>query len=379
MALSIPQTDPKANYLAHKREIERAVADVLDSGLYILGDQVAEFEREFAAYLGLPHGIGAASGTDALHLALRACGIGPGDAVITVSHTSVATVAAIELTGAVPLLVDIDPRTFTLDPRRLEEALAADTGLRPKAVIPVHLYGHPADMPAIMDIATKAGLVVIEDCAQSHGAAVQGRKTGSWGHIAAFSFYPTKNLGALGDAGAVATADPDLATRARLLREYGWKERYVSETAGMNSRLDELQAAILRVKLRYLDRENARRRMLADAYGRALEAADLTLPSVRPEVFHVYHQYAVLSSRRNALRTHLRAGGIGTLIHYPVPIHLQPAYRRRVFSLDMRKTEEVARQVLSLPMYPEMSEDQVGTVGRAISEILDAEAGPPPH
>ena len=379
MTLCIPQTDPKANYLAHKKEIESAIAGVLDSGLYILGNQVAEFEREFAAYLGVSHGVGAASGTDALHLALRTCGIGPGDAVITVSHTAVATVAAIELAGAVPILVDIDPRTFTLDPQRLEEALAADKGLRPKAVIPVHLYGHPADMPAIMDISAKAGLVVIEDCAQSHGAAVQGRKTGTWGHIAAFSFYPTKNLGALGDAGAVVTRDPDVAARARLLREYGWKERYVSETGGMNSRLDELQAAILRVKLRYLDRENARRRVLADAYGRALEGADLTLPAARPEVFHVYHQYAVLSPRRNALRNHLRAGGIGTLIHYPVPIHLQPAYRHRVVSLDMRNTEEVARQVLSLPMYPELSEDQVGTVGRAISEYADEGAGPPHH
>jgi dTDP-4-amino-4,6-dideoxygalactose transaminase len=372
MAISIPQADPKANYLAHKKEIERAVADVLDGGVYILGNQVVEFEQEFAAYLGVSHGIGAASGTDALHLALRACQVGPGDAVITVSHTAVATVAAIELAGAVPLLVDIDPRTFTMDPQRLEDALATERGFRPKAIIPVHLYGHPADMPAIMDIAERSGLIVIEDCAQSHGAAIQGRKAGSWGQMAAFSFYPTKNLGALGDAGAVVTRDPELAARARLIREYGWRERYVSEIFGMNNRLDELQAAILRVKLRYLERDNARRRELAATYAKELGGADLTLPLVRHGAVHVYHQYAVLSSRRNALRDYLRKVGIGTLIHYPVPVHMQPAYRHRIPALDMANTEEIARQVLSLPMYPELTAEQVGTVGRAISEFPES-------
>ena len=375
MPINIPQTDPKANYLAHKEEIERAIADVLDGGVYILGNQVGGFEREFAAYLGVPHGIGTASGTDALHLALCACGIGPGDAVITVSHTAVATVAAIELAGAIPLLVDVDPRTFTMDPQRLEDALAAQKDARPKAVIPVHLYGHPADMPAIMDIAERKGLIVIEDCAQSHGASIQGRKAGSWGRMAAFSFYPTKNLGALGDAGAVVTADSDLAARARLLREYGWRERYVSELCGMNTRLDELQAAILRVKLRYLDRENVRRQELAASYAMALGGAHLALPLVLPDAFHVYHQYAVLSARRDALRNHLRKEGIGTLIHYPVPVHLQPAYRHRIRALDMEKTEQIARQVLSLPMYPELAAEQVRIVGRVISEFHESAAG----
>jgi dTDP-4-amino-4,6-dideoxygalactose transaminase len=376
MTLNIPQTDPKANYLAHKEEIERAIAEVLDGGLYILGTQVAAFEQEFAAYLGVAHGIGTASGTDALHLALRACGIGPGDAVITVSHTAVASVAAIELAGAAPVLVDVDPKTFTLDPNRLEDALRAGRGVQPKAVIPVHLYGHPADMPAIMDIAGRSSLVVIEDCAQSHGASIQGRKAGSWGHMAAFSFYPTKNLGALGDAGAVMTNDPELAGRARRLREYGWRERYVSEISGMNTRLDELQAAILRVKLRYLDHENARRRELAVLYGKVLGETALALPRVGREVFHVYHQYAVLSPWRDALRNYLRSEGIGTLIHYPVPIHMQPAYRHRVLALGMERTEEIARQVLSLPMNAELTEDQVGTVGRSISDFLQAAGRP---
>lgn len=379
MTSDIPQTNPKASYLAHKHEINQAVADVLDGGFFILGNRVATFEQEFAAYLGASHAIGVASGTDALILALRACGIGPGDAVITVSHTSVATVAAIELAGAAPLLVDVDPRTFTMDPGRLEDALALNKGMRPKAVIPVHLYGHPADMPAIMDIASRAGLFVIEDCAQSHGASIQGRKAGCWGHMAAFSFYPTKNLGALGDAGAVVTGDSELAERTRLLREYGWRARYVSEICGMNSRLDELQAAILRVKLRYLDQQNARRRELAALYGRVLAKTDLALPGERPEAFHVYHQYAVLSPRRNALRNHLRNEGIATLIHYPVPVHSQPAYQHRITALQMERTEEIARQVLSLPMYPELTEDQVATVGRSITQFVEAEAGRRQH
>jgi dTDP-4-amino-4,6-dideoxygalactose transaminase len=368
MTLNIPQTDPKANYLAHKEEIDRAIAGVLDGGLYILGTQVAAFEQEFAAYLGVSHGIGTASGTDALHLALRTCGIGPGGAVITVSHTAVASVAAIELAGAAPVLVDVDPKTFTLDPNRLEDALKAGRGVQPKAVIPVHLYGHPADMPAIMDIARRSGLVVIEDCAQSHGAAIQGRKAGSWGHMSAFSFYPTKNLGALGDAGAVMTNDPELAGRARLLREYGWRERYVSETPGMNTRLDELQAAILRVKLRYLERENARRRQLAALYHELLSETPLVLPAEGRQILHVYHQYAVRSPQRDSLREHLRREGIGTLIHYPIPIHMQPAYRHRVRTYGLEKTEEIARQVLSLPMYPELSEDGVRAVARSIAQ-----------
>jgi dTDP-4-amino-4,6-dideoxygalactose transaminase len=372
MTPDIPQTNPKANYLAHREEIEHAIARVLEGGFYILGGEVAEFEREFAAYVGVSHGIGTGSGTDALQLALRACGIGPGDTVITVAHTAVATVAAIELAGATPVLIDVDPRTFTLDPNRLGDALKVERSASPKAVIPVHLYGHPADMPAIMDIATRAGLRVIEDCAQSQGAAISGRKTGSWGDMAAFSFYPTKNLGALGDAGALLSNDPGLAGRARQLREYGWRERHISEIPGLNTRLDELQAAILRVKLQYLDAENEQRRRLANLYENLLNRTPLLLPEAGDEVFHVYHQYVVRSQQRDALRVHLRAHGIGTQIHYPVPIHLQPAYRHRIRSLGMERTEEIARQILSLPMYPELTENDIQAISDCVARWAPA-------
>ena len=266
----IPQTDPRASYLEHKAEIDTAIQRVLDSGWYILGKEVDAFERAFAAYVGITHAIGVANGTDALELALRACGIGPGDLVFTVSHTAVATVAAIELVGATPVLVDIDPATYTLDPNCLEAALAHPPAGRPKAVIPVHLYGQPADMPAILELVRRYDLYIIEDCAQSHGAKLAGRMTGSWGDIAAFSFYPTKNLGALGDGGMVVTKDHDLAEKVQLLRQYGWKKRYVSEYPGGNSRLDELQAAILHSKLPYLDLENHRRREIASQYSELL-------------------------------------------------------------------------------------------------------------
>ena len=372
--LTIPQTNPRANYLAHKAEVDTAIARVLESGWYILGQEVAAFEQEFAAYIGVRHAVGVASGTDALEIALRACGIGLGDAVITVSHTAVATVAAIELAGATSVLVDIDPVTFTMDPNRLEDAiktisigrLLAVNG-RVKAIIPVHLYGHPADMPAIMNIARRYDLFVIEDCAQSHGAAFQGCKTGAWGHIAAFSFYPTKNLGALGDGGMVVTDDPHLAERARSLREYGWRERYVSEIPGMNTRLDELQAAVLRIKLSHLDQENEKRRTIAEAYNQLLNDTRLRLPICRSHALHVYHQYVIRAERRDALRSFLRERSIGTLIHYPVPIHLQPAYKERVTCMGtLLHTAQAAEQVLSFPMYPELSPELVRQVAEAM-------------
>lgn len=359
--------DPRANYLAHQDEIDQAIHRVLDRGRYVLGEEVATFEREFARYIGVRYAVGVGSGTDALHLALRVCGIGPGDSVITVSHTAVATVAAIELAGATPVLVDIDPATFTMDPDCLEDTIKRhDDGQRPghggpvKAIIPVHLYGHPADMPAIMDIARRHSLDVIEDCAQAHGAAIQGRKAGSWGHLAGFSFYPTKNLGALGDGGAVVTDDPDLAERARLLRQYGWRERYVSEIRGINSRLDELQAAILRVKVKYLDEENAKRRELARTYDGLLSVTALILPRLKDDVEHVYHQYVVRSRHRDDLKAFLKAHSIGTLTHYPIPVHLQRAYRELGYRAgDLPVTETCAREVLSLPLYPELEDSDV--------------------
>jgi dTDP-4-amino-4,6-dideoxygalactose transaminase len=360
--------DPGANYRAHKEAIDDAVRRVLEGGWYILGKEVSAFEEEFSRYLGLSSAIGVGSGTEAIHLALRVCGIGPGDVVITVSHTAVATVAAIELAGATPLLVDIDPRTCTLDPNRLENLLDARSGLRVKAIIPVHLCGQPADLPAILDMARRHNLVVIEDCAQSHGATLGGRKTGTWGHLAAFSFYPTKNLGALGDGGALATNDLKLAERARLLREYGWRERYVSELPGMNTRLDEIQAAVLRVKLRYLDRENSRRRDLADIYHSRLPGTSLMLPLARAGVEHVYHLYAVRSGQRDSLREFLKERGVGTAIHYPLPVHQQPAYADRRLDLGrgLPVTERVCRETLSLPMHPQMSDDQAEYVSEQI-------------
>ena len=360
--------NPAANYRAHRDEIDQAVHRVLDGGMYILGDEVARFEEEFAHYLGVQHAVGVGSGTDALHIALRACGVGPGDTVLTVSHTAVATVAAVELTGATAVLTDIDPATATMDVNSLAEAIQKQHSGRLKAIIPVHLYGHPADMPAIMTIAERHGLKVTEDCAQSHGAALEGRKTGTWGHVAAFSFYPTKNLGALGDGGAAVTNDRTVAEQLRLLREYGWRERYVSDFAGLNTRLDELQAAVLRVKLRYLDKENARRRELARIYDAILSATPVTVPRGSQCADHVYHQYVVQSDRRDALRSFLKANGVGTLIHYPVPVHMQPAYQGRVVpnGAALPHTERMCRLILSLPMHPQLTDAEVQEVGDLI-------------
>lgn len=360
---NIIPSNPKANYLAHKEAIDVAITRTLDSGWYILGPETTEFEKEFAAYIGVAFGIGVGSGTEALHLALRACGIGEGDEVITVSHTAVATVAAIELCGATPVLVDIDKETYTLDPDQIEPAITPRT----KALIPVHLYGHPAAMPRIMSIAEQHGLKIIEDCAQAHGAVYAGRKLGSWGQIAAFSFYPTKNLGAMGDGGMIVTNDPALAERVGLLRQYGWRERYISDLPGMNSRLDELQSAILRVKLCYLNEENVKRQVLANAYDAQLSDTSLILPKPMPGASHVYHQYVVRSEHRDALRAFLRERGIGTLVHYPVPVHLQPAYQSRLRCIgNMAHTEKAAGEILSLPMYPELTPAQARQVAQAI-------------
>lgn len=340
-----------------------AITRTLQSGRYILGSEVTHFESEFAAYLGVEHAIGVGNGTDALYLALRACDIGTGDAVITVSHSAVATVAAIDLCGAVPILVDIEPATFTMDVARLREALASpDHSI--KAIVPVHLYGHPARITEIVEVARDYGIWVIEDCAQAHGAVWHGRKVGTFGSLAAFSFYPTKNLGALGDGGAVVTDDTRLAERVRLLREYGWRERYVSTLAGVNTRLDELQAAILRVKLTYLDKDNERRIQLAQLYGDALAGhSGLTLPGTANGATHVYHQYVIRTAERESLRDHLRARGTGTLIHYPVPIHRQPAYAHLAkIAAPLLETERTVGEILSLPLFPELSEQQLATV-----------------
>lgn len=359
--MAVPPFDLTRQYQALAPDVDAAIAGVLQRGRFILGDEVTAFEREFAAYCGVSHAVGVGSGTEALHLALVACGVGAGDEVITVSHTAVATVAAIELTGARPVLVDVDPARFTLDPVHLEAALTPRT----KAIIPVHLYGCPADLAPILETARQRQLWVIEDCAQAHGARYRGRPVGSWGHIAAFSFYPTKNLGAYGDGGAIVTADAALAEQASLLREYGWAERYVSHIKGWNSRLDEIQAAILRVKLRHLEAWNARRRDLARLYAAELAGlADVLLPFEPEDTQHVYHLYVIRTPHRDALRAFLHERGIGTLMHYPVPVHRQPAYADLSCSLPV--TEQLTAEIVSLPMYPELSEDDVHVVCAAI-------------
>jgi dTDP-4-amino-4,6-dideoxygalactose transaminase len=356
----IPQTDPRAGYLEQRAAIDAAIARVLASGQYILGHEVEAFEAEFAAWLGVGHAVGVGSGTDALELALRACGIGQGSKtgqlVFTVSHTAVATVAAIERAGAVPVLVDIEPGGFTMDPASLEAALSDPPPGRPAAILPVHLYGEPADLAPIMTLARRHGLRVIEDCAQSHGAAYRGAPTGSFGDIACFSFYPTKNLGALGDAGMTATDDADLAVALREIREYGWRDRYVSARIGINTRLDPLQAGVLGARLPRLADDNARRQGIAARYDEGLAGLPLDLPRRRADRSHVFHQYVIRTPLRDRLREHLRAVQIGTGIHYPVPVHLQPAYQARLaeFPAGLPQTTRATREILSLPIYPQL-------------------------
>jgi dTDP-4-amino-4,6-dideoxygalactose transaminase len=370
--VTILQSDPKAGYTEQQAELDGAVQRVLASGWYILGRETSAFEQEFARFLGAEHCVGVASGTDALVVALRACGVRPGDRVFTVSHTAVPTVAAIELAGAIPVLVDVDPRSFTMSPASLEAAIQECQRSRPagaaKAVIAVHLYGHAANLTAIQTVSQQYGLVLIEDCAQCHGATWDGQMTGTWGRAAAFSFYPTKNLGALGDGGAVVTRDPAVAEQARLLREYGWRDRYLSEFAGMNSRLDEMQSAILRVKLQRLAAHNEARRALAHLYDRLLKGIDLELPAVAARAGHVYHQYVVRHARRDSLRAYLKEQGIGSLVHYPMPVHLQRAYQGRVQIAPggLPESEAAARTVLSLPLYPQLPADQAGQVAEAV-------------
>ena len=365
------QADPKSEYLAHKGEIDAAIARALDSGRYILGAEVTAFEAEWAAYVGTAHAVGVGNGTDALELALRALEIGAGDVVITTSNTAVATVAAIELTGASALLVDVDETTLTMSPERLTDAIAQHRGGELKAVIPVHLYGWPADMPAITASASEHRLKIIEDCAQAHGARLGGRAVGTWGDAAAFSFYPTKNLGALGDGGAVVTNDAELAERLRALRVYGWKERYISDSVGMNTRLDDLQGAILRVKLRHLNAANDRRRAIAGQYHDSLAELPIVLPPRDENVEHVYHQFVIRLAERDRLREHLQANDIDTAVLYPLPIHEQPAYRGRIaVAGELSVTERAARELLCLPIHPTLDDSCIERVTLAVRHFF---------
>jgi len=355
--------NPRAQYLAHQQAIDLAIRGVLEKGIYIKGEQCGAFEREFAAFLGVSHGVGVANGTDALRIALSAAGIAPGDEVITVSHTAVATVSAIEQAGAVPVFVDIDPVYFVMDVSQVERALSPRT----KAVVAVHLYGQPVDLAPLKELCDRRGLVLVEDCAQAHAAEYAGKKVGSIGHVSAFSFYPTKNLGAIGDGGFVATNDAAIAERAQLLREYGWAERYISAIAGGNSRLDELQAAILRVKLPHLERDTELRRGIADRYRAELAGLPLTLPQERAGSRHVYHLFVLRAQNRGAVLEQLKRHDIQGAIHYPAPVHLQPAYKGRIRGSDTLKfTEAVARDIVSLPMYPELTENELAQVVAAL-------------
>lgn len=361
-------SNPHAQYLAQKLQIEEAIARVLKSGRYILGQEVQSFEEEFARYIGASFGIGVGSGTEALHIALAACGVKSGDEVITVSNTAVATVAAIELTGAKPVFVDIEPDSYVLDTNKLEQAITMKT----RAIVPVHLYGNPVDLEPVLAIAKKNGIRVIEDCAQAHGAVYRGKKVGAWGDMACFSFYPTKNLGAFGDGGLVVTNDSALAEKVRLLREYGWKERNFSVLPGWNTRLDELQAAVLRVKLRTLDDQNEKRRKLAELYNNALQGTSLCLPQAKPGTMHVYHLYVVRSRQRDKLLAYLKNSDIGVLVHYPVPIHCQPAYQGTCMHHGLDVTEKIVQEILSLPMYPELAQAEARSVVKAIHAFYGA-------
>lgn len=361
----IPQADPGAFVQAHRAEIDEAIGRVLDSGRFILGPEVEAFERDFGAALGGAQVIGVANGTEALWLALKAAGIGPGDEVIVPSLTATATVAAVVEVGARPVFSDVRPSDLTLDPEDVRRRISPNT----RAIIPVHLYGNPADIHSLSAVARDAGLAVVEDCAQAHGATYEGKAVGTFGRMAAFSFYPTKNLGALGDGGAVITRDGDVAGRLRLLRQYGWRKRYTSSTHGWNSRLDELQAAVLRVSLKHLPGGNSRRAELADLYDSLLP---LSLRGPRPQSpgRGGFHLYTVRHPRRDALQEHLRRSGIGTAIHYPVPVHLQPAYAAfGAGTGSLPVTEGACREILSLPLFPELSDGQVGQAARAVLEF----------
>jgi dTDP-4-amino-4,6-dideoxygalactose transaminase len=371
--ITVPQANPGAAYRTLKTGIDDAVARVLQSGWYVLGQEVRSFEAEFAAWLGCTAAIGCGNGTDALALALRALGVGPGMSVVTVSHTAVATVAAIEMVGATPLLVDIEPEYYGMDPVELAAVLDHPPAGSPpiRAVIPVHLYGQPVALDPIIAACRRHGVPIVEDCAQAHGATIGERKVGTFTEIATFSFYPTKNLGALGDGGMVSTQDAELGASVAALRQYGWRNHYISDAVGVNSRLDELQAAILRVKLQHLDAQNARRRAIAAAYDVALRGTSLAPPARRNGVGHVFHLYVLRVQDRTSLQARLRAAGIGTGIHYPSPVHLQPAYRERIATgpSGCRASEIAAGQVLSLPIYPELSDQQVAQVCDALRKF----------
>lgn len=363
----VPFVDLAAQYSAIAEEIHAAITKVLRGTDFILGQEVSLFEEEFAVYCEAKYAVGVDSGTSALELALRAFGIGPGDEVITAANTFIATAFAISYTGATPVLVDVDPQTYTIDTNQLERAISHRT----KALIPVHLYGHPADMEPIFEIAERHELVVIEDACQAHGATYKGKRVGSLGHAAAFSFYPAKNLGAYGDGGMVITNDKRVAESIRLLRDYGQREKYHHVLQGYNHRLDTLQAAILRVKLKHLDAWNSARRRHAKLYTRLLGDSGVVTPREADYAESVWHLYVIQVPDQRALKAWLADRGIATGIHYPIPVHLQGAYEKLGYkSGDFPIAERYARQVLSLPMFPELTPGSIEYVVEVIRNFV---------
>jgi dTDP-4-amino-4,6-dideoxygalactose transaminase len=367
--MHIPFVDLKKQYQDIKTELQEAINGVLEKGIFVGGDEVEWFEEEFAQYCDVRFAVGVGSGTEALHLALLACGVGSGHEVITVPNTFIATTEAITLTGARPIFVDIDPETYTMDTGQIESAITERT----TAIIPVHLYGQPADMAPILAIAERHKLLVVEDAAQAHGALYKGKKAGSFGTAACFSFYPTKNLGAYGEGGAVVTDHEEIAQRAMMLRDHGSTQKYRHDIEGMNSRLDTLQAAILRVKLRHLERWNQQRRERAALYDDLLRDTEgVVRPPIRGGCTHVYHLYVIRCAKRDRLREYLGNTGIVTGIHYPIPLHLQPAYGYLGISEGTYPvTERVAAEILSLPMYPELRREDVAKVAEKIKGCIE--------
>ncbi len=362
--MEIPIFDLNAQYKSIKDDIDSAVARVLDSGWFVLGKEGKAFEQEFAEYNGSEYAIGVNSGTDALHLALRALDIGPGDEVITVPNTAIPTINAISLANANPVFVDIDPLSYNLDPKKLKESINPKT----KAIMPVHLYGQPATLDEIISISEEHGIPIIEDCAQAHGATYKNRKVGTFGAMGCFSFYPSKNLGAYGDGGLITTDNKNLRDKLISLRNYGQTSRYVHEETGTNSRLDEIQAAILRAKLTHLDEWTSKRRELAETYSRSL--TNVEVPQELKDRNHVYHLYVIITDNRDELREHLTENGVGTQIHYPIPAHLQQAYQ------DLNKgegsfpiSEIFSNQILSLPLYPELEKEKVQKVIELVNDF----------
>ncbi len=368
--MQVSFVDVSRQYEAIKHELKDSLENVMQKGHFILGDEVEQFEKEFAEFCGVKHCVGVASGTDALHLALRALGIGEGDEVLLPANTFIATALAVSYVGAQPVFVDVEPRTYTIDVDKLREKINKKT----KAIIAVHLYGQMADMDGLMALAKEFHLRVIEDACQAHGALYKNKKAGSFGDIACFSFYPTKNLGCYGDGGAVVTQNDEFAARIQSLRNYGQTEKYHYREIGYNSRLDEVQAAVLRVKLRHLPSYIEARRTCANAYAAELRDTDLVIPEEDDGRYHTYHLYVVRTAKRDALVEWLTARGVTTLIHYPVPLHLQEAYEPLQYHAgDFPIAEQCSQEILSLPMFPELKKEEVTYVTNAIGDFFKAQ------